>query len=303
MTSCSPANIPVARPAHCAACASGAPNALVRSLRSLEIAGEQRSEEWLQKRRQLVTASEMASALCQNPYESRVALLRKKVGVGPVRTCDNVYTRHGNENEAKACVMYEKATGHKVVAFGLLQSNVEGETHLGGSPDGITFCGRLVEIKCPVTREIIPGLVPAHYTPQLLTLMHIAGLKVADFVQWRTDTGVFDITEFHEDADQWYAAVAPRIKDFYTLLMDCHLNPSKVPLPKKRKRKAAAPKYVQAPEPAFADAFIFSDTDNSDNDENDMRDVNTPSVPAQGGNTVLVPGGPPPPLTLEPACK
>lgn len=147
-------------PPHCAACASGAPNELVRGLRALEIAGEQRSEEWLQRRRQLVTASEMASVLSQNPYESRVALLRKKVGVGPARPTDNFYTRHGNENEAKACLMYEQATGHKVIAFGLLQSNVEGQTHIGGSPDGITCCGRLLEIKC----------APQDTSPPLLTL-------------------------------------------------------------------------------------------------------------------------------------
>jgi len=135
----------------------------------------------------------------------------------------------------------------------------------------------------PVTREIIPGLVPAHYTPQLLTLMHITGLPVADFVQWRTDTGVFDITEFREDVPKWYSSVHRDIKNFHTLLMDSHMNPEKVPLPKKRKRKAAAPRYTATePEPPFAEAFDLG-----------------PDSPA-GGPQALVPGGPPPPLELEP---
>lgn len=287
---------------HCAACSSGTPIDLVRGLRKLEVAGEQRSEEWLQKRRQLVTASEMASVLCQNPYESRVGLLRKKVGVGPVRNSDNFFTRHGNENEAKACLMYEKATGHKVIPFGLLQSNKPGQEHLGGSPDGITCCGRLVEIKCPVTREIVPGLVPAHYTPQLLTLMHITGLPVADFVQWRTDTGVFNITEYKEDVPRWFEDAGPKIKDFHTLLMDCHMHPEKVPKPRKRKRPAQVPRSVPVePEPSFADAFVLDNSSSDSDTDVEMPAALTEPPPlVPGCKQVLVPGGPPPPLQLEP---
>lgn len=121
--------------------------------------------------------------------------------------------------------------------------------------------------------------------------MHITKLPVADFVQWRTDTGVFDITEFREDVPQWYSSVGHKIKDFHTLLMDCHANPEKVPLPKKRKRKAVAPRVVNEPEPPFAEAFDLSCLDGEPTPAARMHPAPAP---------VPVPGAPPPPLELEP---
>jgi hypothetical protein len=56
---------------------------------------------------------------------------------------------------------------------------------LGGSPDGVTESGKLVEIKCPPMRQIIPGEVPIHYMPQLQLCMEILDLEEADFIQYK----------------------------------------------------------------------------------------------------------------------
>ena len=55
---------------------------------------------------------------------------------------------------------------------------------LGGSADGVTEDGILVEIKCPLTRKI-ENKVPKHYMPQIQLLLEILDLDVCDFVQYR----------------------------------------------------------------------------------------------------------------------
>jgi len=53
-------------------------------------------------------------------------------------------TAHGNKYEAVA--LYKKRHNKKVLHFGLLDSLNDNEEFLAGSPDGITSCGRLIEV-------------------------------------------------------------------------------------------------------------------------------------------------------------
>ena len=73
----------------------------------------------------------------------------KKLGVTVFK--GNKFTQHGQLMESAALERYEVETGHTVESFGLLVS--EKEPWLGGSPDGITSCGRLIEVKCPYFRK------------------------------------------------------------------------------------------------------------------------------------------------------
>ena len=54
----------------------------------------QKSEEWLALRGNLLTASDAATAIGVNKYETPEELLLKKCGVGP-RFMGNEATRHG----------------------------------------------------------------------------------------------------------------------------------------------------------------------------------------------------------------
>ena len=165
-----------------------------------------------------VTASELASILGQNPYCSRVQTLRRKLGI--VENDHNSFAcQHGNDNEDRAIELYERKTGHRVLSFGLMRSQVEGQTHLAGSPDGITHCGRLVEVKCPVSRQIIPGMVPGHYRSQIELLMHITGIRVADFIQMGVAQGVFDITAC-PPTPAYYDIIRAKVDKFVDLLKE-----------------------------------------------------------------------------------
>lgn len=201
----------------CAVCAQG-PLPWVLNLRNLEVTQAQRTTEWFEARKQCVTASELASVLGQNPYCSKLETLRKKLGISGNEST-SFACQHGIDNEDRAIKLYERKTGHKVMAFGLLRSPAEGQQHLAGSPDGITHCGRLVEVKCPVKRKIEPGKVPAHYRSQIELLMHLTGIRMADFVQMGVAQGLFDITAC-PPTPLYYEHIRAKVDEFMRLLAE-----------------------------------------------------------------------------------
>lgn len=142
----------------------------------------QRSQAWLDAREKLITASEVASALGENKYQSQRAYIKQKAGHTP-RFRGNAATRWGTLMEPTAQALYERHTGRKLIEMGLVPHPKH--AILAGSPDGITLCGRLVEIKCPPKRDIGDGSVPDHYMPQIQLLLDILNLDVCDFVQYK----------------------------------------------------------------------------------------------------------------------
>ena len=176
---------------------------------------EQGTKEWLQRRSTMLTASDVATALNLNPNKTRLALLYDKCGVGTPFE-GNAITEFGHKYEPIARDKYCLLENKTVFEFGCL-------THpeypfLGGSPDGITADGVLLEIKCPPKRDIIPGVVPAYYLPQVLLGMEIYDLDVCHFVQYKPDVSgfgreIYDLTVVPRDK-AWFASVLPDLKTF-----------------------------------------------------------------------------------------
>jgi putative phage-type endonuclease len=163
-----------------------------------------------------VTAS-LAAAVCgENPYESRVSALKKKVGVEKPFT-GNAATEHGTRLEPIAIALYEERMKKQVIEFGLLQSINENEHFLAGSPDGITSDGILIEVKCPLRRKPT-GVVPAYYMHQLQFLMHILNLPKCHFVEYVPEgtwtEEVFLVTETLRD-ETFIANMLPKLRAFY----------------------------------------------------------------------------------------
>ena len=236
----------------CEICAKG-PLDWVQKLRELEVTTGQRTQEWFEARKQCVTASELASVICENPYCSRVQTLKKKVGLAGDSSSSTFACQHGNDNEDRAIEIYEQQTGHRVLSFGLLRSQVPGQTHIAGSPDGITHCGRLVEVKCPVSRQIIPGVVPKHYQSQIELLMHIAQIEVADFVQMGTNQGAFDITACPR-TEGYYESVKGKINKFLEMLKEVRADNAAI---SKYERKRKSPVKKPDVSKTFAAGFIL----------------------------------------------
>ena len=151
----------------------------VRLLLEAEYA-PQRSEEWLRLRENMLTASDAATALGTNPYEKPTDLILKKCG--HKKFDGNQATLHGNKYEEEARDIYCARYNEVAHEIGLKQHPEH--PWLGGSPDGITESGKLLEIKCPLKREI-KAEVPVYYMPQLQLLMDILDLEECDFIQYK----------------------------------------------------------------------------------------------------------------------
>lgn len=149
--------------------------------RVIEMYGQndQRSAAWHTKRTEMITASEVTDAWTTS--ESRRRLIMRKLdpkessGTG---ACAPLIW--GTRFEPIAKKIYEDETGCRIVDVSCVQHPVH--LFLGASPDGILFpkeedktdkrWGRLVEFKCPISRDPKPE-IPNHYIHQMLSLIHI----------------------------------------------------------------------------------------------------------------------------------
>lgn len=141
---------------------------------------EQRSQEWLELRENMITASDIASAIGENHYESPDAFIKKKVL--KTKWAGNAATAHGTLLEPLVRDLYDQKTGRKSHEIGLVRHSKY--PWLGASPDGVTEDGLLIEIKCPLTRKI-ESKVPKHYWPQVQLQLEITDLEECDFIQYR----------------------------------------------------------------------------------------------------------------------
>ncbi len=158
----------------------------------------QRSKEWYDYRFNRITASDAAAAIDLNPYEPVESFILKKCDPNfPFR--DNATVFHGKKYEPTATMIYEHIYNTRVFEFGALPS--ETYTFLGASPDGISSkytldnkfserLGTMLEIKCPVTRDIhtsgkVAGdICPFYYYCQVQQQLACCDLDVCDF--WQT---------------------------------------------------------------------------------------------------------------------
>jgi putative phage-type endonuclease len=138
---------------------------------------EQRTPEWYALRKQMITASDWATALGKSKNQGKRNLILKKCDRG-VPFTGNVYTQWGQKYEPVANRIYELRQGVKVHEFGVLRHPKY--YFLGASPDGITPDGIMLEIKCPPLR-VIDGKVPVGYMIQVQGQLEICDLEYCDF--------------------------------------------------------------------------------------------------------------------------
>ena len=56
---------------------------------------------------------------------------------------------------------------------------------LGATPDGVTDDGKILEVKCPYSRPVLPNVRCKEHYPQLQVLMQVYNLDSCDFVQFK----------------------------------------------------------------------------------------------------------------------
>lgn len=228
----------------------------------------QRSPEWYEARESLITASDAAAALDIKPYEkftksARAELLKKKCNPVPF---SSPFMAHGVKYEDEARRMYENMSGEEVLEFGLLiHPNLP---WLGASPDGITKSGKLVEIKCPVSRAIVPGVVPEHYMPQVQVCMEVCDLEEAVFIQYKPEEvmwprpSVLDITYVKRDR-KWFEDSLEHLRSFWQEMMEQKNLASMAPPPPPLPTKTPPPPKPIVPSLCLIREDLYCDDENS----------------------------------------
>lgn len=202
---------------------------------------EQRSPEWYEVRKGLLTASDVAAALnipAFNSFKgsSRLELLKKKKYPERFPFFTNAAMEHGVKYESESIQKYEEVSGEKVLEFGLIVH--PDIPWLGASADGITESGILLEAKCPTGRQIVPGEIPHHYLPQVQTCMEVLNLERAVFIQYKPECITWpkpmqlDITYVDRDRE-WWKETLPKLEQFRKDLETFTWTP---PEPKKPKK-------------------------------------------------------------------
>ena len=160
----------------------------VSELQKLELP-EQRTPEWYDLRKGLLTASSLGTAIGENFYKTRDELLLEKVLCEEIPFVANPITEWGIKYEEIATKFYEYINDVKIIEFGLIP-HPEFKI-FGASPDGICsndspddFIGRMLEIKCPPKRKFSRNTqVPKSYWCQMQGQLACCDLEECDFLQ------------------------------------------------------------------------------------------------------------------------
>jgi putative phage-type endonuclease len=172
---------------------------------------DQRSDEWFKLRGNMLTASDLAAALGVNFFKKPCELILEKCGYKKFSGNEN--TARGIRLEPFVRDMYDKKYGTTTHEIGLL---VHPEySWLGGSPDGVTEDGVLIEIKCP---KKLSTKIPDYYFPQVQLLLEIMDLDTCDFVQYCEEKDVMTVIQVPRDRE-WFAEQLPRMRTFWDTVL------------------------------------------------------------------------------------
>lgn len=170
---------------------------------------EQHTDEWYNARQFRLTASDVGSVLGCNPYCSKKTVFKRKTFQSKP-FAGNFACRHGQKYEPLARKAYEYVTGIKCLKDDIGLVTHKDFSEFGASPDGVAIDHPIIlEIKCPLSRKIIPGEIPEMYMCQVQFQLEICDIDICHFIQFRpgslTQRGIVDITEVHRDPAWWEA--------------------------------------------------------------------------------------------------
>lgn len=142
---------------------------------------EQRTPEWYEVRKSIVTASDFAQALGEGKFGTQKQFYHKKCGYEEEKFNPSLPPlKWGTMFEPVATTIYQQRFECQVHEFGLIKHPTR--SFFGASPDGITDYGIMVEIKCPYKRKIT-GEVPGQYYYQVQGQLDVCDLQECDYLE------------------------------------------------------------------------------------------------------------------------
>ena len=178
---------------------------------------EQRSIEWYEARKGMITASSVGAILGLSPFMSRADVMRRMVreyyGLEP-EFKGNVATEYGQFHEALALEEYKWETGNAVDKAWFVVS--PHNPILGASPDGYLGKFGLIEIKCPYGLrnggEFKSIAEQPHYYAQIQLQLYCTQRTYCDFYQWSAHNRKLERVDIDYP---WLEDNIPKLLDFY----------------------------------------------------------------------------------------
>jgi hypothetical protein len=153
---------------------------------------EQRTAEWYAQMTTIISASEIGNLYAAVRTRAKMVLAKTvpyQPRYQPLAAFSDRMSAFdwGIRFEPVVKQIYEYKYGVTVKELGRLIHPTD--TRCSASPDGLVYScpknertGRLIEIKCPVTREM-DGTVPKDYYAQMQLQLHVTGCKKCDYVE------------------------------------------------------------------------------------------------------------------------
>lgn len=142
---------------------------------------EQRSQEWYDIRKQLITASDFAQALGKGKFGTKMQFYKNKCGYEENKVDMTIPAlQWGVRYEEVANKFYKLKMNVDVHEFGILQHHHH--KFIGASPDGISNMGIMLEIKCPWKR-VRTDTIPEQYYYQIQGQLEVCNLEECDYLE------------------------------------------------------------------------------------------------------------------------
>jgi len=171
---------------------------------------KQRTIEWLEARKNRLTASDLYEAI--KGGSTNLSLAKKKANVIIDNTDYNAIKplKWGTMFESMAERCYSKKYGNiNINEFGLICDKYN--KHFAASPDGISDIGIMIEIKCPYSRKIIDGFIPPKYQAQMQGQLAVCELDECHYIEceFKTyNTELEFIENITENSDDIFGIIA-----------------------------------------------------------------------------------------------
>lgn len=190
---------------------------------------KQRTIEWLELRKNRLTASDLYDAIKDNVSQN---LIMKKANILVDNTNYSCIPalKWGTMFENMATRCYSQANYNiNIQEFGLICD--KRNCNFGASPDGINELGIMIEIKCPYSRKIIDNFIPVKYYTQIQGQLAVCELEECDYIE--CDFESFNTIEEYLSNIKKDSIINHGViveyktanKDFYYLYSESYLSP------------------------------------------------------------------------------
>lgn len=183
---------------------------------------EQRTEEWHDLRRGLITASAIgqlitAKTLQPANNDTSRAVITTLAGERITDHTEDTFISdamwRGIIEEPYAVDMYADVKGVTVESCGFMTRELDGGAVIGFSPDGLVGDDGFIEVKSRAPKKhietVLAGEVPAENVAQIQTGFFVSGRKWCDYISFSSAMAFYTIRVYPDP--RWQAAIAETV--------------------------------------------------------------------------------------------